>query len=68
MKEQKGFKFLMKLYRNIHAEETCKKLVHYNHVINKCDPAVINSILGDFFVCQVATQMRSFLKPCRLLV
>ena len=40
--------------------------MNYNQVINKCNPTVINSILGDSLFCQVATQTRSFLEPCKL--
>ena len=40
--------------------------MNYNQVIYECSPAVINSILGDFFlVCRVAAQIRSFLKACK---
>ena len=39
--------------------------MNYNQAIDKCNPTVINSILGDSSVCQVATQTKSFLKPCK---
>ena len=38
---------------------------NHNQVPNKCNPAVINSILGDSFLYEAATQMRSFLKPSK---
>ena len=37
--------------------------MNYYQLINKCNPAVMISVLGNCFVCQVATQTRSFLKP-----
>lgn len=45
-----------------------ERWVNYIQVINKCNPTVINAILGDFFVCQVVTQAKSLLTPCKFLV
>ena len=37
--------------------------MNYYQLINKCNPAVMISVLGNCFVCKVATQTKSFLKP-----
>lgn len=34
-----------------------ERWVNYNQVIKKCNPAVINSILGDFFVCHAGSDL-----------